>query len=146
MKGNGVPELAGTTAFLDANVLFSAAYIENCRLLQLWKLRQVTPVTSLYAIGEIGHHIAHPDQQRRLDELIAKTRIVSEADVRLIPHEVGLPAKDRPILAAAIAGGADCLLTGDKAHFGRLYNRRISGVQVLSPSVFLERNSDRLVY
>ena len=143
-KENTVPEFAPLAIYLDANVLFSAAYISNCELLKLWRLRRVTPVTSLYAVGEVRRHAVLTTHQVRLEELIAKTLIVSDADVRVIPPDVILPAKDQPILAAAIAASVDYLLTGDKAHFHHLYSRTISGVGVLRPAEFLSLHMDRL--
>lgn len=138
-----MPEFVPLAVYLDANVLFSATYILNCRLLNLWRLRRVTPVTSLYAIAEVRRHIVQPAHQHRLDEAIAKTLIVSDADVRLIPSDVRLAAKDQPILAAAIAASVDYLITGDKAHFRHLYSTKISGVQILPPTEFLDQHMDR---
>ena len=45
----------------------------------------------------------------------------------------GLPPKDAPVLAAAIASKADWLLTGDLKYFGNLYGKTIEGVLVVSP-------------
>jgi hypothetical protein len=53
--------------------------------------------------------------------------------------EQGLPLKDVPILAAAVQGRCDLLVTGDRAHFGPLYGRRLRGVEVLSPADALAR-------
>ena len=47
--------------------------------------------------------------------------------------DAGLPPKDAPVLAAAIASRADRLLTGDLKHFGHLYGKTIEGVLVVSP-------------
>lgn len=44
----------------------------------------------------------------------------------------GLPAKDTPILAAAIAARVDILVTGDRRHFGALFGQEIEQVRVLS--------------
>jgi uncharacterized protein len=38
--------------FLDANVLFSAAYRPGVRLLKLWKLKNVALFSSRYALEE----------------------------------------------------------------------------------------------
>lgn len=46
----------------------------------------------------------------------------------------GSVLKDAPVLAAAIASGADVLVTGDRMHFGHLFGRRGRGVKVLSPA------------
>ncbi|HMU50769.1 MAG TPA: hypothetical protein PKA13_13420 [Geminicoccaceae bacterium] len=44
----------------------------------------------------------------------------------------GLPEKDAPILAAAVAAAADLLVTGDRRHFGGLFGRTVHGVRILS--------------
>jgi len=55
-----------------------------------------------------------------------------EASLRL------LPAKDRPVLAAAILGRCDALVTGDRTHLGALYGRTIHGVTIHSPRSLAE--------
>jgi len=59
---------------------------------------------------------------------------VPEAGVGLVA-DVGaeLPAKDRPILAAAVARGADLLVTGDRLHFGPLFGVTVGRTAVASP-------------
>jgi predicted nucleic acid-binding protein len=53
--------------------------------------------------------------------------------------EQGLPPKDAPILASAVACGADALVTGDRTHFGHLFGRCLRGVFVLNPAQALAR-------
>ena len=48
------------------------------------------------------------------------------------------PAKDRPILFAALAW-ADVLLTLDRADFGAMIGSTIYGLTILTPGMFLER-------
>ncbi len=48
---------------------------------------------------------------------------------------------DQPILLAAIGADATHLLTGDYAHFGKLYGSTIGGVLVLPPPEFLRVGS-----
>ena len=52
--------------------------------------------------------------------------------------DAGLPPKDAPILAAAIASKADHILTGDLKHFGHLYGRTFQGVLIVSPRLLSE--------
>ena len=108
-------------------------------------MANVTPVTSLYAVGEVRRHIVLAAQQLRFDELIARTGMVSDADLGYVPQNIRLVEKDRPILAAAIAASVDYLITGDRNHFGQLYGTRISGVYVITPADFLDQCEDRLV-
>jgi predicted nucleic acid-binding protein len=130
--------------YLDSNVLFSASYIASSPYRNFWKLTQVTPVTSLYAVGEVIRHNVISSQRERFDELIARTERVSDADLGFVPQSIRLVEKDRPILAAAIAASADYLVTGDKSHFAHLYSTRVSGVCVIHPTDFLARQEDRL--
>jgi predicted nucleic acid-binding protein len=132
------------TAYLDSNVLFSASYIANSRFLNLWKLTGISPVTSPYAIAEVWRHIGQSAQGLRFEELIAATKMVSDADSGFVPESIQLAEKDRPILAAAIAASADYLITGDSNHFERLYGS-VSGVRIISPSEFLGLYEDRIL-
>ncbi len=45
----------------------------------------------------------------------------------------GLPPKDAPILAAALAAEAGLLVTGDRSHFGHLFGRSIGHLLVQRP-------------
>lgn len=123
--------------FLDANVLFSAAYREGAGLLTLWKVADVELVTSGYAAEEARRNLDTPDRRARLERLLAAVAIVAEAPSTTLSPHVLLPSKDEPILGAAIATGATHLLTGDLRDFGRLLGRRIGGVLVQTPSEFL---------
>lgn len=124
--------------FLDANVLFSAAYRPGAGLLKLWELRAVELVTSSYAVAEARVNLDQVRQRQRLDRLIAAISIVSEyANAPPLPHDVKLPTKDQPILQAAIASHASHLLTGDLRHFGPSYGQTIAGVTVLLPADYL---------
>ena len=124
--------------FLDANVLFSASYRDDSRLLQLWKLADVELVTSALAAGEALRNLETELQRERLNSLLASVTIVPEpASNSALPSSVALPAKDAPILLAAIQAQATHLLTGDKRHFGLLYGQVIDGVLIQRPSQFL---------
>ena len=129
--------------FLDANVLFSAAYREEAGLAVLWKLRGVHLVTSLYAAQEAANNLNDEDQQSRLRELIDEIEIVSDAlgidsTTQNKLAAIELPDKDRPILAGAVAAEADFLLTGDIHHFGRYFGQVLGGVRILCPADFLK--------
>ena len=139
-----LPNRSHLRIYLDSNVLFSASYIASSPFRNFWKLAQVTPVTSHYAVGEVLRNIVNSSQRERFDDLIARTERVSDADLGFVPQSLRLVEKDRPILAAAIAASVDYLITGDKAHFGHLYGSRVSGVCILSPSDFLALHEDRL--
>ncbi len=124
-------------AFLDANVLFSAAYRSDAGLLRLWDLPGVELITSDYAVLEARRNLAATEQRERLESLISGVRLVSAIPELALPESVELPEKDQPILLAAIAAEATHLLTGDFTHFGELYGSSVGGVLVLPPSEFL---------
>jgi uncharacterized protein len=123
--------------FLDANVLFSAAYRDGAGLVRLWSLAtRVVVISSPYAIEEARRNL-DGDGRARLEVLLSALEIVSDVAVGTLPVGVELPEKDRPILVAAMAASATHLLTGDLAHFGVLYGRRIGGVLVQRPADYL---------
>jgi uncharacterized protein len=123
--------------FLDANVLFSAAYRAETRLRELWALGDVERVTSEYAWEEAERNLPQREQRQRLMELAAGLRFVREQGAWVLPPDVILPDKDRPILAAALASGATHLVTGDATHFGVWFGRRIGSVLVMRPAAYL---------
>lgn len=124
--------------FLDANVLFSAAYRAEAGVARLWKLPGVVLLTSAYAVEEALRNLSEPHQRERLHALIESMTIhhVVIVDPRL-RGEVRLPEKDWPILAGAAAVQATHLLTGDQKHFGPYFGERILGVLVLTPGKYL---------
>jgi predicted nucleic acid-binding protein len=128
--------------FLDANVLYSAAYLESSRLARLWSLNDVELVSSVYAIEEARRNLAI-DRPEALQRLIRLTEALSTVDtpqpLTTLPKNLRLDPKDQPILMAAIHGKADYLLTGDAKHFEHLYGKRIEGVLVLRPAQYFER-------
>lgn len=124
--------------FLDANVLFSAAYREQAGLAVLWKLPRVRLLTSLYAAQEAASNLDSEGQRFRLKRLMENIEIVGTDAEISTTFEVVLPDKDRPILAAAIAANADFLLTGDIKHFGAYFSKTICGVRVERPAEFLK--------
>lgn len=125
--------------FLDANVLFSAAYRDAPGLLALWRLRDVELLTSGYAAEEARRNLDTPERAARLERLLGDVRIVAEPRVVPLPAGVRLPEKDQPILGAAIAAEATHLLTGDLRDFGPLMGMRVAGAFVQTPGEFLRR-------
>jgi uncharacterized protein len=123
--------------FLDANVLFSAAYKDEAPLCGLWKLRDVVLLSSPYAIDEARSNLETDQQRRRLDSLIQSVVIATTTVEVHLPASIALPAKDEPILRAAIYAHSTHLLTGDRAHFGKYFGRTIKGVNIQSPSEYL---------
>jgi len=123
--------------FLDANVLFSAAYRLDSSLLRLWELEDVELVTSAYAFEEARRNLDTEAQLGRLQELVRSLEIVPESAIEL-PDAVELTKKDVPILQAAFAAEASHLITGDRKDFGRYFGQKLVGVWVMTPREYLE--------
>ncbi|MBI4229605.1 MAG: DNA-binding protein [Planctomycetes bacterium] len=123
--------------FLDANVLFSAAYRPNAGIAALWKLQEIERITSGYALEEARTNLRGADRLSRLDRLSRGVRIVAHPVVRPLPEGIVLPGKDVPILLAALDAGATHLLTGDLGDFGPLLGRLVGPLRVLTPGRYL---------
>ncbi len=125
--------------FLDANILFSAAYRSDAGLKRLWKLPGARLITSAYAAEEARRNLGYPEQREDLAGLLDSVEVVTTAlpAEHLLYSTVKLPEKDQPILLAAIGAGATHLLTGDFRHFGPFYGERIQGVLILPPADYL---------
>lgn len=125
--------------FLDANVLFSAAY-KTTRLRTLWTLPDVTLISSSYAVAEAETNlaIARPEAVRELEGLLQTVLIVKVPEGSTLPPDIKLIEKDRPILLAAISVKASHLLTGDKEHFGHLFGSSVEGVMILPPAQYIQ--------
>jgi len=123
--------------FLDANVLFSAAYRPDSGLLALWTRTEPVLLTSAHAVEEARRNLPGDDQRHRLNGLVGKCEIVTTPTGMALPEGLVLPPGDRMIFLAAMAAHATHLLTGDRTHFGRYYGRTIAGVLILSPSDYL---------
>ena len=127
--------------FLDANVLFSAAYRPDAGVRRLWRLPGARLVTSSYALEEARRNLTRLEQRADLEELSESLEVVGsavepEGDSGIL-NTVDLPEKDRPILLAAMSAGALHLITGDFAHFGPYYGERVGGVLILPPARYL---------
>jgi|SRR6266550_6603908 len=124
--------------FLDANVLFSAAYLPNAGLLALWRLRNVTLCSSRYALEEARINLEDDKQRVRLVDLLEGIHLF-EAAAGKLPRGITLPDKDIPIMLGALAAHATHLLTGDARHFGPYVGKKIEGVIVVRPGDYLRR-------
>ncbi len=124
--------------FLDANVLFSAAYAEGSGLARLWRRQNVRLLASGYVIEEARRNLDNAAARERLDALLATVERVGDPAAPFDPgSEQHLPENDRPVLRAAMAAGASHLLSGDRRAFGANYGKRIGGVLILRPAEYL---------
>lgn len=125
--------------FLDANVLFSAAWQEG-RARALFALAEkagATLLTSPHVREEARRNLEakRPQALPYFEELLGRTDPVPEAPPALVEKArgLGLPLKDAPVLAAAWSARADALVTGDRRHFGHWFGKRVQGVRVHTP-------------
>ena len=123
--------------FLDANVIFSAAYRDEGRpqdLIALARAGLCTLLTSAHALEEARRNLElkSRDSGQRFAAALTAITVVAEAPHALVTwsQQQGLPLKDAPILAAAIHARADLLVTGDARDFGHLYDRTLRGTRV----------------
>jgi uncharacterized membrane protein YhhN len=106
--------------FLDANVLFSAAYRSDSGLRVLWRRPGAVLLTSAHAVDEARRNLSGDDQRRRLDTLAHRCEIVPTPTAAVLPEELVLPPDDSAIFLAAMAAGAT------------------AGVLILPPSIYLQ--------
>ncbi|MCP4899446.1 MAG: PIN domain-containing protein [bacterium] len=125
--------------FLDANVIFAAAYSAEGRARALFMIAGVgrcTLIASQHAIAEARRNVTMkaPHATEELEELLRKVQTVAEGGPGLLAWAAGhgLPENDAPILAAAAAAEADVLVTGDRRHFGYLVGTTTGGVRVIT--------------
>lgn len=140
-----VASVADRRAFLDANVLFTAAYSPqglSALLIELGVRGHFALLTSPLAIIEAQRNLEakRPSALTALDRCLAAIEVVREPalpDVeRLTPGD--LAAKDRPLLAAAIVARATHFVTGDLGDFGSWMARPGSlPLRVITPRQFL---------
>jgi predicted nucleic acid-binding protein len=134
--------------FLDANVLFSAAYRKDSRLRKLWSLSGIELLSSHYAVEEAKRNLllTRPENLADLEFLVSGVTLSGAVDADpLTQEEPDVEPKDRPILAAAISMRATHLLTGDKLHFGHLFGRAVSSVVILTPSMYWRMREDCII-
>ena len=129
--------------FLDACILFSAAYTPVSPLRKLWKMSGATLLASEFVIEEARRNLAAL-RPERLDDFkrLARGLDLVTAIVTTIPPEAKrLPDKDLPVLLAAVAGRATHLLTVDKKHFGPLFGKTVGQVRFLPPGEYLRHRA-----
>ena len=134
---------------LDTNILIGALITKDTppdRLYRAWLRSEIELVTSTAQLAEITDVIARPRLQRFLDPDEAAA-IVANIGARALvldaPPSVSLSPDpdDNPILAAAIAGKADLIVSGDKKHMLALV--RAQGIPIVTAREALDRLGSR---
>jgi predicted nucleic acid-binding protein len=129
--------------FLDANVLFSAAATRGAvwRLLELLREDGYVCCVDPWVTEEARRNLAgkSPASLPEFEQLIRVLEQLTPVPCDpAFPASLPLPESDRPVLAAAIAGRCDFLVTGDRTYFGALYGKIVRGVKVCSPAGLAE--------
>jgi len=80
-----------------------------------------------------------PERIAAFERLLSrmKTAGAQRSDTAL-EASLPLPAKDRPVLAAAVHQSCSAMVTDNRTHFGPLYGRAIPGVTIHSPRSLAE--------
>ncbi len=101
-------------------------------------------LSSAYALAEARRNVAlkFPASLEQLESLATRLELAPQPASPGLP--LALPAKDAPIWAAALAGRATHLLTGDLQDFGPHMNRpgATHGVVIQTVAQFLARSID----
>jgi predicted nucleic acid-binding protein len=113
-------------AFLDANILFTAAYnpMGLARLLfDLQRLRTLVLLSSSQAVEEAAVNLAAKKPAALSKLATLKTTLELFDSPSNVPAILELPEDDLRIFASALAGQATHLLTGDKKDFGPYFGK-----------------------
>lgn len=133
---------------LDTNILIGALITEGTppdRLYRAWLRGEIELVTSTAQMAELADVLARPRLQEFLDadeaaaiveNLGTRALILDDLlDVNLSPD-----SKDNPILATAITGKVDLIVSGDKKHVLAL--GEVEDIPVVTAREALERMGD----
>lgn len=132
---------------LDTNILIAAMITKGTppdRLYQAWLKGEIELVTSTVQMAEVADVLARPRLRKYLDADEAAAIVENIDTLALIldaPPDVDLSPdpKDNPILAAAIAGKADLIVSGDKKHMLAL--GEVEGISIVTARDALDRLS-----
>ena len=128
--------------FLDANVLFSAAYREGAGVARLWGLSEVVLLSSEYAAEEARRNLSDTHQQERLETLLASVELSPAMTLDAILREdIVLPEKDWPILGGAVNSRSTHLITGDLRDFGAYFGKEVFGILIVPPAEYFRSRS-----
>jgi putative PIN family toxin of toxin-antitoxin system len=130
---------------LDTNVIvssFLAPLGAPARLVAVWRTGAFELIISSALLAELTHTLNYPRLQRRhgftpervTAEVLALRDIATVIEPEDVPAVVQADPDDDHVVAAAVAGGADYIVTGDP---DLLALRQHRGVRILTPRMFL---------
>lgn len=127
--------------FLDANVIFSAAFTDGGAVRSLFdvanKHGDVDLLATGYVLREARTNLERkaPSRLSELEALLENVTVLEEPPARLVEQLAPLVPDpgDAPILAGAVSGEAQLLVTGNERDFRDLYGEEVRGVLVLRP-------------
>ncbi len=126
--------------FIDANVLFTAAYSQNGKAAMLLKADRLIFITSDYAAQEAHRNILlkRPASIDSLTNILKNIELVPSIQSGVCP--ITLPLKDQPIFLSALMANATHLLTGDLKDFGPHMNmpEKTVGIVIQTVAEFLD--------
>ncbi|UCH26810.1 MAG: putative toxin-antitoxin system toxin component, PIN family [Trueperaceae bacterium] len=130
---------------LDTNILLSALLKKGSppdRIRRAWEARRFTVVTSRGQLAELSRVSRYPRlrlllKPHEVGRLILRLQRYAEVLTDLPTVDLAPDPDDNPILATAIAGRVDVLVTGDRADLLAL--SRVQGIPVVTARGFLER-------
>jgi putative PIN family toxin of toxin-antitoxin system len=128
---------------VDTNILISALLIGTslpAHLVVLWREGRFDLLTSAEQIDELMRVTRYPKIRERLDpalagRLVNELRAIATLVLRLPAVTVSPDPYDNYLLATAVAGSADFLVTGDKHDLLAL--RRYNGTNIVTVRDFL---------
>jgi predicted nucleic acid-binding protein len=138
---------ASLRVFLDSNVVLSAFFSDRgapSRILDVLaaRLPPLHPLIGEYNLLEIERNLGKrlPQAQPLVRELIQRLgfEILPLPGIKAVEQWISaVAAKDAPVIASAVAGRADVLVTGDKRDLLGLKDPRLP-FPILLPAAFLD--------